>query len=124
MTVPAPQFDDTFYRLPSSDRYNQVLSHIKKGHAVWTLADPEGCLIIDLGNDKVLPIWPNQTLASSWAQKDHIGFEALEITAVDWLEKWLPGMEKDGFSVGVAPNLAGECIVSSAQEQSTDIQSK
>lgn len=115
-------FDDTFYRLPSSDRYDQVLNLIKKQHSIWALADSEGCLIIDLGSDKVLPIWPDQTLAQAWGEKDHEGFEALEIKATDWVEKWLPGMQNDGFSVGVAPNLAGECIVSSAQEHGIDIQ--
>lgn len=117
-------FDDTFYRLPSSERYAQVIAAIKKDQSVWALVDAEGCLIIDLGNDKVLPVWPSESLASEWGEKDHEGFNALEINAEDWSEKWLPGMTNDGFSVGVAPNLAGECIVSSAEEHAADILAK
>ena len=115
--------DDTFYRLTSSERYNQVLKLIKKEQSIWTLADAEGCLIIDLGSDKVLPIWPTEALASDWGNKDHEGFKGLEISTTDWSEKWLPGMQGDGFSVGVAPNLAGECIVSSAEEHAIDLKS-
>ncbi|QUX91589.1 DUF2750 domain-containing protein [Marinomonas sp. A3A] len=115
--------DDTFYRLPSSERYDHVLNLVKKGTSVWTLADAEGCLIIDLGSDKVLPIWPAETLATTWGEKDYQGFNSLEINAADWAEKWLPGMQGDGFSVGVAPNLAGECIVSSAEEHAADLKS-
>ena len=115
--------DDTFYRLPSSDRYDHVLNLVKKGASVWTLADTEGCLIIDLGSDKVLPIWPAETLATAWGEKDYQGFNSLEINAADWAGKWLPGMQGDGFSVGVAPNLAGECIVSSAEEHAIDLKS-
>ncbi|ETI61589.1 DUF2750 domain-containing protein [Marinomonas profundimaris] len=117
-----PIIDDTFYRLPSSERYDHVLKLIKKEQSIWTLADAEGCLIIDLGSDKVLPIWPAEALALGWGEKDYEGFSALEINAADWSEKWLPGMQKDNFSVGVAPNLAGECIVSSAEEHAVDLQ--
>ena len=113
--------DDTFYRLPSSQRYDHVIGLIKKGSSLWTLADTEGCLIIDLGSDKVLPIWPAEQLALTWADKDYQGFTSLEITPEAWAEKWLPGMQNDGFSVGVAPNLAGECIVSSAEEHAADL---
>jgi hypothetical protein len=117
-----PIIDDTFYRLPSSERYDHVLKLIKKEQSIWTLADAEGCLIIDLGSDKVLPIWPAESLATSWGEKDYEGFAGLEINATDWVEKWLPGMQKDNFAVGVAPNLAGECIVSSAEEHAADLQ--
>jgi hypothetical protein len=114
-------FDDTFYRSPSSERYTQVVTFIKQGHSIWTLADKEGCLIIDLGSDKVLPIWPSEALAIDWAKKEYEGFSGLEISAADWSEKWLLGMQNDGYSVGVAPNLAGECIVSSAEEHAMDL---
>ncbi|MDP5056414.1 MAG: DUF2750 domain-containing protein [Marinomonas hwangdonensis] len=114
--------DDTFYRQASNDRYDHVTTLIKKGHSIWTLADHEGCLIIDLGSDKVLPIWPSEGLALSWGEKEYSGFTGLEIQATEWAEKWLPGMQQDGFSVGVAPNLAGECIVSSAEEHAADLQ--
>ncbi|ETX11815.1 hypothetical protein MUS1_07670 [Marinomonas ushuaiensis DSM 15871] len=117
-------FNDTFYRLPSSERYDQVVTAIKKGQSIWALADAEGCLIIDLGSDKVLPVWPSQDLAADWGKKDYEGFNALEISAVDWPEKWLPGMQSDGFMVGIAPNLAGECIVSSAEEHAADLLAK
>ncbi|MEO9274075.1 DUF2750 domain-containing protein [Marinomonas sp. 5E14-1] len=114
-------FDDAFYRLPSSERYTQVVTLIKKGQPVWTLVDAEGCLIIDLGSDKVLPIWPTEALATDWGKKEYEGFNGLEISAADWSEKWLLGMQNDGYSIGVAPNLAGECIVSSAEEHALDI---
>ena len=113
--------DDTFYRLPSSERYTHVVTLIKQGQSIWTLADPEGCLIIDLGSDKVLPIWPSETLAIDWGKTEYEGFSGLEVSAADWSEKWLLGMQNDGYSVGVAPNLAGECIVSSAEEHAIDL---
>ncbi|MCV2402677.1 DUF2750 domain-containing protein [Marinomonas sp. C2222] len=114
-------FDDTFYRSPSSDRYAQVIEYIKSGNSIWTLMDAEGCLIIELGQDKVLPIWPAEALATDWGKKDYEGFSALEITAKTWQETWLTGMTQDKYAVGVAPNLAGECIVCSAEEHAADL---
>lgn len=120
MTTPVI-FDDSFYRLPSSERYAEIIKHLQKKHSIWTLSDAEGCLIIELGSDKVLPIWPSSELATDWGKKDYEGFQALEISADDWKKKWLLGMQNDGYSVGVAPNLAGECIVSSAEEHAFDL---
>ncbi|REG83258.1 DUF2750 domain-containing protein [Marinomonas pollencensis] len=114
---------DVFFRLPSNSRYEEVIKHLKRGKSIFALADAEGCLIIDLGSDKVLPIWPTAELATEWGTKDYPDFQAMEIAARDWADKWLTGMQNDGFCVGVASNLAGECIVSSAQEHQHDIQS-
>ncbi|MEL0612990.1 MULTISPECIES: DUF2750 domain-containing protein [Marinomonas] len=113
---------DAFFRLPSNSRYEEVIKHLKRNRSIFVLADSEGCLIIDLGSDKVLPIWPTAELATKWGAQEYAGFQAMEVSAQDWSEKWLTGMNNDGFCVGVASNLAGECIVSSAQEHQHDIQ--
>ncbi|MEO9654789.1 DUF2750 domain-containing protein [Marinomonas sp.] len=123
MTTPFSS-DDTFFLLNSADRYDKLVKTIRQGLSLWTLADSEGCLIIALGQDKVLPIWPSQQHAESWGKSEYEGFSGLEITAENWQEKWLSGMSNDGFMVGAAPNLAGECIVSSAQEHALDISTK
>ncbi|GAB3476377.1 DUF2750 domain-containing protein [Marinomonas epiphytica] len=121
MTI-ADSANDTFFRLTSAERYDRLTRHIKQGRSIWTLADEQGCLIVDLGKDKVLPVWLNEEQAKSWAIKEYDAFNPLEIKACDWLEKWLTGMNKDGFSVGAAPNLAGEGIVASAEEHLLDLQ--
>lgn len=120
MPVP-PNIDHTFFRETSSGRYDQMTHFLKQGFSIWALADEHGCLIIELGKDKVLPVWPTSELARNWGEKAYPDFNPLEITSQDWEQKWLTGMEKDGFSVGISPNLAGECIVSSAKEHLGDI---
>lgn len=119
----APNLDEAFFRLTSNDRYSQMVERLSQGQSIWTLADEQGCLLIQLSSDKVLPIWLSETQALQWAEKDYPDFKGLEISAVDWQEKWLPGMINDKFAVGAAPNMAGECIVSSAEEHAHDIQS-
>lgn len=114
-------FDDAFFRLTSNERYSKMVQRVQQGHSIWTLADEQGCLIIPLNADQVLPIWPNEAMALHWGAKDYPEFKGLEISAADWSEKWLTGMTQDKYSVGVAPNMAGECIVSSAEEHAHDI---
>lgn len=123
MTTPFSS-EDAFFLLNSAERYNRLVSRIRQDQTVWTLADEQGCLIIDLGSDRVLPIWPTQEHAERWAESEYEGFTGLPIKAQDWQEKWLVGMQEDGYSVGAAPNLAGECIVASAQEHGADIATK
>lgn len=113
--------NDAFFRLTSAERYDKLTQHLKQNRSIWTLTDEQGCLIINLGQDKILPIWLNEIQAKNWATSEYAGFNALEISATDWREKWLPGMSNDSFSVGAAPNMAGESIVASANEHLADI---
>ncbi len=112
---------ETFFRLQSNARYDAVVAHCKKEQDIWMLQDDQGCLIIDLGNEKVLPIWNDSALAEQWKGKEYAGFSASVISYADFSSKWLPGMVKDGFKLGIAPNLAGEGIVVATAEFARDI---
>ena len=111
-----------YFRQTSQARYDLFIEHLHKGEPCFTLADAEGCLILTVANEKVLPLWPTSDMATDWAAKEHSGFSAFEIGQQDLVEKWLPGMSNDGFSVGVAPNMSGEGIVVQAGEFLQDIQ--
>lgn len=112
---------DAFFRLQSNARYDEFVKHCKKSQDVWVLQDDQGCLIVELGNEKVLPIWNDASLAEKWKGKEHDGFSSSVITYDNFASKWLPGMTRDGFKLGIAPNLAGEGIVVSTEEFSRDI---
>ncbi|TBR44764.1 DUF2750 domain-containing protein [Marinomonas agarivorans] len=115
------QQQDDFFRLQSNSRYDVTLIHCKSEKDLWVLQDSDGCVLIDLGEEKVLPIWHDEELANSWRTKEYAHTQALKIPFNDFCTKWLPGMKKDGFSLGVSPNLAGEGIVVSAEEFAIDI---
>lgn len=112
----------TFFRQTSQARYDAFVKHIKTGGTCYTLADTEGCLTITVADQQVLPVWPDAEMANEWAQSEHQGFSALDITEDAFCNTWLPGMGQDGVQVGVAPNMAGEGIVVSAEELLRDIQ--
>lgn len=114
--------NNEFFRQTSQVRFGLFIDHIKQGQPCFALADAEGCLVLEVAKEQVLPIWPTADMANEWASKEHEGFQAMQISAEDLTEKWLPGMSNDGFSVGVAPNMAGESIVLQASELLNDIQ--
>lgn len=120
MALTNQQIED-FFRLQSNSRYDITLNQCKAKKDLWVLQDAEGCVLIDLGEEKVLPIWHDEELANSWRASEYQQTKALQIPFDDFCTKWLPGMQKDGFSLGVSPNLAGEGIVVSAEEFAADI---
>ncbi|WP_243730189.1 DUF2750 domain-containing protein [Marinomonas balearica] len=110
-----------FFGLPSQTRYEQAISAVKQNQSIYALADAEGCLIIPISGENILPIWLTKEQAEHWLNEEYEGFEALEITSDAWISKWLPGMANDQYKVGVCPNLAGECITVSAAELSGEL---
>ena len=112
---------EAFFRLQSNSRYDAILMHCKQKKDIWVLQDEGGCLLIDLGSEKVLPIWHDSALAELWKGKEYQMFSANKVSYADFIEKWLPGMNKDGYKLGVAPNLAGEGIVVNTEEFAADI---
>ncbi len=51
------------------------------------------------------PIWPHPEYAQLTADNRFPGNTPERITLSDFMNKWLPGLEKDGIKVGVFPNL-------------------
>lgn len=101
-------------------RYEHIVNQAKNNQKIWTLSDDKGCLLVDTGEEKCLVVFSHQQLAQAWAEVDHAGCTALEIALPVFLDKWLPGMEKDGFHLAIQPNLEGESILASAPEFMTN----
>ncbi|GAA5213381.1 DUF2750 domain-containing protein [Corallincola platygyrae] len=100
----------------SEVRYEAFLEQALAESQVWVLRDDEGCLIVNAGNEECLPVWPTEDAAKACAISDWKGLVPLSISLADWVEKWLPGMEKDDRVVAVFPNLAGESLVVAPSE--------
>ena len=100
----------------SDVRYEAFLEMVHEAGSVWVLKDDEGCLIVTSDDEECLPVWPSEEAALACAIADWKGLEPLAVSMADWMEKWLPGMEKDNRVVAVFPNLAGESLVVEARE--------
>ncbi len=111
-----------FYSQNSEQRYDVVIAEAKAQGKLWTLADDQGCVIVESGKDEqCLVVWHDEAIAADWAQNDFEGCRPLAISLEDFIAKWAPGMTQDGFEVAVAPSLAGEGIVVAPQELADDL---
>jgi uncharacterized protein DUF2750 len=63
------------------------------------LSDPDG--------NRALPFWSKASRAERVVGqvRAYHGFDVVEIDLDDWLGRWLPGLDRDGFLVGI--NWAG-----------------
>ena len=75
---------------------------------VWTIRDSVGYPAPkDPAGHRAMPFWskPSRAKRVVGAVTAYRGFDVVEIPVGDWLDSWLPGLQRDGLLVGV--NWAG-----------------
>lgn len=74
------------------------------GGAVWTVRD-EGGIPAPMNGDGVraMPFWSKRSRAERVISsvRDYAGFEPVEVPLSEFLERWAPGLAKDGVLVGL-----------------------
>jgi hypothetical protein len=66
-------------------------------------------------------VWPHARYAKAFAQETFPGGVAQSIELAAFLERWLPGIERDGRLVAVFPALPSNGVVVEAGKLATDI---
>ena len=97
-------------------RYNHIVSQMRKNEVVWTLSDDRGCLVVDTGEEPCIVLFSHKELAELWAEGDYSDCKGLAIDLDAFLERWVPGMTKDGFFVALQPNLESESMVEAPED--------
>lgn len=75
---------------------------------VWAIRDADGFPAPgDAEGGRAMPFWSKPTRARRVVEQvpGYGGFDVVEIAFGEWLESWLPGLDRDGLLVGV--NWAG-----------------
>ena len=82
--------------LPDFDRYSYLCAKLGDWRKVWSLRNADGWVVAgdDDGREGV-PVWPHPRFAEACASGPWEGCGAAPITLEDWMNKWLPGMERD-----------------------------
>lgn len=73
-------------------------------------------MIVDSGQERCLPIWPSEAFAAAWATAEHAACTPMAIELALFLDKWVPGMTQDGFHLAIAPSMAAESLVETAEQ--------
>jgi hypothetical protein len=108
-------------RMNASDRYSVFLNRVADWEEVWSLRSANGwCLMADESGVEMIPVWPHERCATACASNDDQE-QAASIPLEDWLDKWLPGMIKDGRQVAVFPVPTGKGTIVSPTRLRADL---
>jgi hypothetical protein len=90
--------------LSPTDRYMHFLSRVADWEEVWGLHSDAGWAMSSDGEGgECVPFWPHPEYAKAMTVGHWSGREPTSVPLADFLEKWLPGMAKDGLRVAVFP---------------------
>ncbi|ALP54357.1 hypothetical protein Tel_15045 [Candidatus Tenderia electrophaga] len=107
---------DAIERMPAEQRYDYFIRKTVELKQVWGLAGDEGWVILTEAGEEHLPVWPHREMAAAWASGEFADCQPQAIPLTDWLDKWLPGMERDELLPAVCPDKEGDCIIVAAAE--------
>lgn len=103
-------------QLDAEQRYQHFLEKVSRWEEIWSLKDDEGFVVVSSDNEDCMPVWPHPDYAQEWATGDWDNCQPFKIDLEAWLDRWLPGMDEDGISIAVFPNLDENGIVEGPRE--------
>jgi hypothetical protein len=97
--------------LAAPARYEHFIKVVADADEVWGLRGAGGWTFLgDSENRQSFPVWPRSEYAALCAADAHQESPS-PILMQEFLERWLPGLEKDGRLVAVFPTPTGQGIV-------------
>lgn len=109
--------------LSAEGRYDYFVDKVVAGGEVWSLQSEDGWVIVTSEDgEECLPVWPHPNFAAQWATDDWSDCTPTAIPLATWLERWTPGMEKDGTLLAVFPSVEGEGDIVAPRELAASIE--
>jgi Protein of unknown function (DUF2750) len=88
--------------LSANRRYEYFVKRAASHGELWGLRGDGGWVVAedDEGNP-YFPVWPHQRFAGACAEGPWRGEKPVAVEIDEWVEAWLPNLEKDGMHVAV-----------------------
>ncbi len=103
--------------LSGDERYDYFVEKIVEWGEVWSLYSDDGWVgVTSQDGEECLPVWPHRDFAAEWVSGEWADCTPTAISLEVWVERWIPGMEKDGTLLAVFPNGEGEGVVVTPDE--------
>lgn len=100
---------DAAARLSAEGRYDYFVEKIVAGGEVWSLSSDQGWVVMSSDEgEECLPVWPHEDFAAQWASGEWADCAPAAIGLDAWIERWTPGMEKDGTLLAIFPDEHSE----------------
>jgi uncharacterized protein DUF2750 len=109
--------------LPADRRYVYFVKRVADWEHIWSLAATDGWVLAsdDQGRELV-PVWPHPRFAIACETREWAGSEPRSIELADWMQKWIPGMLRDGRLVAVFPTPSDTGVVVSPDRLQRDLE--
>jgi Protein of unknown function (DUF2750) len=97
--------------LEAGERYDYLVKRAVDWEGLWSLRSDDGWdLLADDEETELVPVWPHPRFAEACVPPGDPS-EAARIPLGEWVERWLPGIERDGRKIAVFPTPGGRGAV-------------
>lgn len=108
--------------LSAADRYAYFVKKVADENRLWSLWKDGWALAADDAGHQVIPVWPHENYAAACSSGDWAGHIAKEIDLDVWIERWLPGIEKDNRLIAIFPTPDDKGAVVESGRLSADLE--
>src|SRR5919198_4583453 len=110
--------------LGDDKRYDYFISRVADTEKVWGLQAGDGnwAYATDEDGTEVIPVWPHERYAEAAADGPWADDSPSPIALDAWLERWLPGLERDGREIAVFPTGDGAGVRVTPQRLRHDLE--
>lgn len=108
--------------LGAAERYTYFVKKVADEKRMWSLWKDGWVLAADDAGHQVVPVWPHQNYAAMCANGEWSGYTAKEIELGAWIERWLPGIERDNRLVAIFPTPDDKGAVVDSKRLAADLE--
>jgi hypothetical protein len=102
--------------LSADERVDYLVEKASESQQIWSLHSKAGWVVQSSDGEECFPIWPSEAFAKAWATDDWADCKPKAIPLDAWIERWTPGMVKDGTILAVFPVEDDDCAIMAPDE--------
>jgi Protein of unknown function (DUF2750) len=104
------------------ERYAYFVKRVTDEQRLWSLWNDGWVLATDDAGRELVPVWPHQYYANRCAEGEWSGSIPKEIGLDSWMERWLPGIDRDSRRIAIFPTSESKGVVVSAERLTFDLE--
>lgn len=108
-------------RLDAENRYGYFIRKVADTTSVWSLENDGWATAADDAGKKLAPFWPEEAFAAACATATWSKFKPKSIDLSDFMEKWLPGLMRDGMKVVIFPTPQDKGVIKDPSDVRGDL---
>ena len=115
MMLPEEKEVDSLLGADARHRYAYFIERVCEARKVWGLFNGGWATLCE-GSDTFIPFWPHPTYAERFRTGAWHAYQVKEIELSTFMERWIPGMKKDGIGPAIFPVSEGSLATISVDD--------